>query len=129
MAHARRTPTHRPWGGRTASVLLWTEPTIRLGNTSLAGGWNRMLSGLPLIMLEARGPGHIALSDNHAGELVALPLQPGQQMWVREHRLLTATGNVTYRWEKTGTWWLSWVAKPRSGSRTWPPAWLCRWAS
>lgn len=86
-------------------VLLWTEPTIRLGNTSLAGGWNRILSGLPLIMLEARGPGHLALSDNHAGDLVALPLMPGQQMWVREHRFLTATGNVTYSWEPTGVWY------------------------
>ena len=42
-------------------------------------------------MLEAHGPGHIALSDNHAGEVIALPLQHGQSMWVKEHRFLTAT--------------------------------------
>jgi len=85
-------------------VLLWVDPGVRLTNTSLAGAWNRVLAGLPLVMLEARGPGRIALSDNHAGDLVALPLAPGQQVWTREHRFLTATGNVGYTWEQTGIW-------------------------
>jgi uncharacterized protein (AIM24 family) len=85
--------------------LLWTEPTIRLTNSSLSGGWNRMLAGLPLIMVQAQGPGHIALSGDHAGELVALPLMPGQQVWTREHRFLTATGNVSYTWQTTGVWY------------------------
>ena len=74
---------------------------------SLAGGWNRVLAGMPLIMLEARGPGHVALSDNHAGDVIALPLMPGQRMWVREHRFLTATGNVTYTWERTDVWFVT----------------------
>ena len=86
-------------------ALLWTDPGIRLTNTSLAGGWNRMLSGLPLIMIEARGPGHIALSGDHAGEIVALPLVPGRQIWTREHRFLTATGNISYTWQQTGVWY------------------------
>jgi uncharacterized protein (AIM24 family) len=88
-------------------TLLWTEPSVRLGSSSLAGGWNRMLSGLPLIMMEARGPGHVALADNHAGEIVALPLMPGQQMWVREHRFLTATGNVDFTWQQTDVWYVT----------------------
>jgi hypothetical protein len=58
-------------------ALLWSDPSVRLSNTSLAGGWNRMLAGLPLIMVEARGPGHIALSGDHSGDMVALPLMPG----------------------------------------------------
>jgi uncharacterized protein (AIM24 family) len=86
-------------------ALLWTEPGVRLGNTSLAGGWNRMLSGLPLIMIEARGPGRIALSGERSGEIVALPLMPGRQIWTREHRLLTATGNIGYTWQQTGVWY------------------------
>ena len=49
----------------------------------MRGAWNRQLAGMPLMMLEARGPGHLALSENHAGELVALPMQHGQQMWVK----------------------------------------------
>ena len=88
-------------------VLLRCDPSVRLTNTRLSGGWNRMLAGLPLVMLEARGPGQIALSDNHAGELVALPLLPGQQMWTREHRFLAATGNVSYTWQQTDVWYVT----------------------
>lgn len=86
-------------------VLLWSDASVRLSNSSLAGGWNRMMAGLPLVMLEARGPGHVALSDDAAGEVIALPLMPGQQIWSREHRFLTATGNVHYTWQQTGIWY------------------------
>jgi uncharacterized protein (AIM24 family) len=86
-------------------TLLWLDPDTRLGNSGLGGGWKRMMAGLPLILLEAHGPGRVALSDNHAGEVIALPLMPGQTMWVREHRFLTATGNVGYDWEQTGIWY------------------------
>jgi len=88
-------------------ALLWAEPGVNLAAGSLGGAWNRMLAGMPLIMMEARGPGRLALSGSQAGELVALPLAPGQQLWVREHRFLTATGNVTYTWEPTGIWYVT----------------------
>jgi len=86
-------------------VLLWTEPQTRLANMPMRGSWNRKMAGMPLVMVEARGPGHVALSDNHAGEVVALPMQHGQQIWVREHRFLTATGNINYGWDTTGIWY------------------------
>jgi len=86
-------------------VLLWTDGATRVENMPMRGGWNRRLAGMPLIMLEAIGPGHIALSDNHAGEVVALPLQHRQQMWVREHRFLCATGNVNYTWDYNNIWY------------------------
>ena len=86
-------------------VLLWTDPATRLANMSMRGGWKRMMAGMPLIMMEAHGPGHLALSDNHAGELIALPLQNGQQIWVREHRFLCATGNIRYDWDQTHIWY------------------------
>ncbi|HZR48463.1 MAG TPA: AIM24 family protein [Streptosporangiaceae bacterium] len=88
-------------------VLLWTDTQAQLSNMSMRGGWKRMMAGLPLIMVEARGPGHLALSDNHAGEVVALPLQHGQQMWVREHRFLCATGNISYDWTSTDVWYVT----------------------
>ncbi len=88
-------------------VLLWTDPSAQLTNMKMKGGWNRVLAGMPLIMMQAGGPGHVALSDNHAGDLVALPLMPGQQMWVREHRFLAATGNVGYHFEQTGIWYVT----------------------
>jgi uncharacterized protein (AIM24 family) len=84
--------------------VLWTEPTVQMRPMSMAGGWNRMRAGLPLVMLEARGPGHIALSDDAPGEVVAIPLQPGHGIWVREHGFLAATGNIAYTWQQSGIW-------------------------
>ncbi len=85
-------------------VLLWADASARLTNSAMSGAWNRMRAGLPLVMMEARGPGHVALSDNQAGAVIALPLQGGQQIWVREHRFLVATGNVAYQWEQSDIW-------------------------
>ena len=70
----------------------------------MAGGWNRMLAGMPLIMMTARGPGHIAFSADKPGETLAVPLQHNQAVDVVEHRFLVATGNVTYQWENSGIW-------------------------
>jgi uncharacterized protein (AIM24 family) len=86
-------------------VLLWTDPATRLTTMRMANAWNRMLAGMPLIMMEAAGPGHIALSDNHAGEVIALPLRPRQHIWVREHRFLCATGHVNYTWNSSGVYY------------------------
>jgi uncharacterized protein (AIM24 family) len=87
--------------------LLWADTTAQLANSKLSGGWTRVMAGLPLIMVEGRGPGRIALSDNHAGDVVTLPLENGQQIWVREHRFLCATGNIVYTWEKTPVWFVT----------------------
>lgn len=88
-------------------VLLWTDPSAQLANMSLKGAWKRMMSGLPLIMTEGSGPGHIALSDNKPGEIIALPLQGGQSMWVHEHRFLAATGNIAYDWRATNVYYVT----------------------
>jgi uncharacterized protein (AIM24 family) len=85
-------------------TVLWCEPTVEMRPMPMAGGWNRVRAGLPLVMLEGHGPGHLALSDDAPGEIVALPLMPGQAMWVREHRFLAATGNVKYTWQPSGVW-------------------------
>jgi uncharacterized protein (AIM24 family) len=84
--------------------LLWTDPGTRIASMGLRGARKRRLAGLPSIMMEAYGPGRIALSDNHAGDLIAIPLAHGQTMWVRAHRFLAATGNVAYTWQNTGVW-------------------------
>ena len=88
-------------------VLLWADPATRMQNMSMRGGWKRLMAGMPLIMMEAHGPGHIALSDNHAGEVIALPLQHGQSIWVKEHRFLTATGNIRYDWTSNDVWYVT----------------------
>jgi uncharacterized protein (AIM24 family) len=85
-------------------VLLHAEPRVRLDTMRMASGWNRMLAGMPLIMMTARGPGHIAFSADHPGETLAVPLQHNQAVDVVEHRFLVATANVTYQWENSGIW-------------------------
>jgi uncharacterized protein (AIM24 family) len=85
-------------------VLLWKEPQVRMGAMSMRGGWKRLMAGMPLIMTQAAGPGHIAFSHDAPGELVALPLQTGQVVDVREGLFMVATGQVGYDWFNTGIW-------------------------
>ena len=85
-------------------VLLWMDPQVKIGAMGLKGAWKRMLAGMPLIMTQAQGPGHIAFSRDAPGELIALPLQPGQGVDVREHIFLIATSHVTYDWFQTNIW-------------------------
>jgi uncharacterized protein (AIM24 family) len=85
-------------------VLLWKDPQVNITTMSLAGGWKRLFAGLPLIMTQAQGPGHIAFSMDNPGELIALPLQAGQVIDVREHLFLAATSNVNYGWYPTNIW-------------------------
>lgn len=94
-------------------VLLWKDPQVTVSAMSLKGAWKRLLSGMPLIMTQAQGPGHIAFSRDAPGELVALPLQPGQAVDVREHLFMVATGQVSYDWFQTGIWFTT-----RSGNES-----------
>ncbi|HMA32894.1 MAG TPA: AIM24 family protein [Chloroflexia bacterium] len=88
----------------THHVLLWKDPQPVITTMTLKGGWKRLFAGLPLIMTQAQGPGHIAFSKDHAGEMIALPIQPGQAVDLREHVFMVATANVTYDWFQTGIW-------------------------
>lgn len=94
-------------------VLLWQDPSVELSTLPLKGAWNRMMAGMPLVMLQATGPGHIAFSRDAPGELVAVPLQPGTAVDVRESHFLVATAAVTYDWDQTGVWFTT-----RSGDET-----------
>jgi uncharacterized protein (AIM24 family) len=85
-------------------VLLWKDPEIEVRRMPLKGAFSRMMAGLPIIMTEAHGPGHIAFSRDEPGEMIALPLQPGQAVHVREHMFLAATHSVAYDWFTTGVW-------------------------
>ena len=79
-------------------VLLWQDPAVELTPLPLKGGWNRMLAGMPLMMLQAAGPGHIAFSRDAPGELLAVPLQAGGTVDVRENHFLVATSQIGYDW-------------------------------
>ena len=97
----------------THHVLLWKDPQVPITTMSMKGGWKRMMGGLPLFMLEAHGPGHIAFSQDTPGELIAMPLQHGQSIDVREHLFLAATGNVEYDWLQCNIWF-----QTRNGNET-----------
>ncbi len=86
-------------------VLLHCDTTVQLDTMRMAGGWNRMLAGMPLLMMTAKGPGFIALSADAPGETIVVPLPPNHAVDVVEHRFLAATGNVAYRWENSGIWY------------------------
>ncbi len=86
-------------------VLLWANPSVVMGTMPMKGAWNRVFAGMPLVMMQAQGPGHIAFSHDHPGETVAIPLQHGQSMEVTEHRFLVATGSVTYNFHQSGIWY------------------------
>ncbi len=85
-------------------TLLWKDTQINISMMSLKNGFKRMLAGMPVLMTQAQGPGHIAFSRDAPGELLAVPLQPGQGVDVREHFFLVATHPVAYDWFNTNIW-------------------------
>jgi uncharacterized protein (AIM24 family) len=85
-------------------VLLWKDSATQITTMPLKGAWKRVFCGMPLVMTQAAGPGHIAFSRDAPGELIAVPLHPGQSVDVREHLFLTATGNIAYDWFNTNVW-------------------------
>jgi len=85
-------------------VLLWKDTQVKIGTMPMKGAWKRMLAGMPVIMTQAQGPGRIAFSRDAPGELIALPIQPGYSVDVREHIFLVATGQVTYDFFQTNIW-------------------------
>ncbi|HZV52296.1 MAG TPA: AIM24 family protein [Candidatus Dormibacteraeota bacterium] len=85
-------------------VLLWREDSVSMSTMSLRGALKRVFAGMPVVMAQAHGPGHVAFSHDSPGEVVALPLQPGMAVDVREHLFMVATLPVAYDWFQTGVW-------------------------
>ena len=77
-------------------ILLWKHPGVQIGFKSLRGMAKRFFAGLQIFITEAQGPGNISFSRDSVGQIVALRLQPGQMVEVREHQFLVATSNVDY---------------------------------
>jgi uncharacterized protein (AIM24 family) len=85
-------------------TLLWKEPAVTLSRLPLRGAWKRLFAGLPLIMAQAQGPGHVAFSRDAPGEMIAVPLDHGRAIDVRPHAFLVASSAVGYDWFWTGIW-------------------------
>jgi uncharacterized protein (AIM24 family) len=82
-------------------VLLWKYPQLQIGLHPLRKGLRRrVFGGMPLLLLEAQSAGEIAFSRDAPGHVVALHLQPGEAIVVREHQFLAATGAVEYDYSR-----------------------------
>ena len=77
-------------------VLLWKSPATRIGAKPVRGLIKRAITGMPILLASATGPGEIAFSRDGAGQIVPIHLAPGQAIDVREHQYLAATGQVAY---------------------------------
>jgi len=85
--------------------LTFTEERVHLAKHADGNGFlNRARAGMTMALLSATGPGRIALSDNHMGEIVALPIDDGHGYWVRDHVFLAATPTVAYRPHQNSLW-------------------------
>lgn len=86
--------------------LTYVEERVRLGKHADGNGFlNRVRAGtVTTTLLSAQGPGRIALSDNHMGEIVALPVDDGRGYWVRDHVFVAATPTIAYQPHKNDLW-------------------------
>ncbi len=77
-------------------TLLWKDPRVEIEVKLLKGAYKRVLSGMPIFMTEAKGPGRIAFSRDGVGHVFPIHLQAGEAIDVREHNFLAATDQVDY---------------------------------
>ncbi|MDP9101269.1 MAG: AIM24 family protein [Actinomycetota bacterium] len=85
-------------------VLLWKQPQIDITIAKLGGigkSLKRMIAGMPIFFTQATGRGEFALSRDTPGQLVQLPLAPGQEILAREHAFL-CSANADYTFERAG---------------------------
>ena len=77
-------------------VILWKNPAMAIGMHPLAGGFKRMMAGMPIFMTETQSAGEVAFSRDDPGHVLPLHLLPGQGVLVREHQFLAATNSIDY---------------------------------
>ncbi len=81
-------------------ILLWKNTSIRIQLKALRGALKRMIAGMQVFVTEASGQGVIAFSRDGPGHIVPIHLKHGEELHVREHQFLAATGNIDYSFER-----------------------------
>ena len=81
-------------------ILLWKNPSVRVQLKALKGALKRMIAGMQVFVTEASGAGIIAFSRDGPGHIVPVHLKHGEELHVREHQFLAATGNIDYSFER-----------------------------
>jgi uncharacterized protein (AIM24 family) len=59
-----------------------------------------MMAGIQIFETEAKGQGQIAFSRDGPGHIVPLHIKKGEEVDVREHQFLAATGNIDYNFAR-----------------------------
>jgi uncharacterized protein (AIM24 family) len=77
-----------------AHALLWHDAEVQLEPVA-SGDASERAEALGLVVA-ARGPGHLAVSHDTAGELVVLPLAPKTRLQARMGTFVLASGSVLY---------------------------------
>ena len=81
-------------------ILLWKNPQVKVQLKALKGMLKRMIAGMQVFVTEASGAGVIAFSRDGPGHIVPIHLKQGEELHVREHQFLAATGAVDYSFER-----------------------------
>ena len=81
-------------------ILLWKHTSIQIGLKAMKGALKRVLAGMQVFVTEASGSGMIAFSRDGAGHIVPIHMARGQELHVREHQFLAATGSIDYTFER-----------------------------
>jgi uncharacterized protein (AIM24 family) len=82
--------------------LLWLAGATLDSVPSPGGIFARSRAGIPRLIMRATGPGNVALSADWPGEMLIVPLSPGQTVLATEHHMLMSTASVTYQPVDTG---------------------------
>ncbi len=81
-------------------ILFWKHPSITMSIRAMKGMMKRMMAGIQIFITEAKGPGQISFSRDGPGHIVSIHLKQGEELQVREHQFLAATGNIDYTFER-----------------------------
>jgi uncharacterized protein (AIM24 family) len=81
-------------------ILLWKDPHVQIELKPLKGAFKRVISGMPVFLTQAKGPGRIAFSRDGVGHVFAMHLKAGEGIDVREHQFLAATDVVDYSFSR-----------------------------
>jgi len=82
------------------NIMLWKEPSVGIGIRRMKGALKRMVAGMQVFVTETQGQGEIAFSRDGAGHIFGIHLGAGQEIHVREHQFLAATGAVDYDFQR-----------------------------